>query len=180
MNRAAELLLRRPDGVWLSREGRLHSVDEAVTRALENAVRACGAMSSQIDGDSRSADFDGIALPRPSGASPLRAMISPLPFLGGAPFELHTGSVLLVLFDPDDVRRTPVEWIARQYKLTPSEQKLTEAIINGAPLGQAAEQLGIRESTARTRLKTIQTKTQCHRQVDLVRLALSLPAVRRA
>jgi DNA-binding CsgD family transcriptional regulator len=56
--------------------------------------------------------------------------------------------------------------------------RLTEAIINGLPLAEAAEQLGIRLSTARTRLKTIQTKTHCHRQVDLVQLALSLPAVR--
>ena len=62
-----------------------------------------------------------------------------------------------------------------QLRLTPSEQRLTEAIVNGVPLNEAAEQLGILPSTARTRLKTIQTKTNCHRQVDLVRLALSLP-----
>ena len=50
--------------------------------------------------------------------------------------------------------------------------------MNGTPLTEAAEHLGIRLSTARTRLKIIQTKTHCHRQVDLVRLALSLPPVR--
>ena len=76
------------------------------------------------------------------------------------------------------MRCTPVDWIARQFGLTPSEQRLTEAIINGVPLADAAEQLGIRISTARTRLKVIQAKTHCHRQLDLVRLALSLPAIR--
>ena len=60
------------------------------------------------------------------------------------------------------------------------EQRLTEAVVNGLPLVEAAEQLGIRLSTARTRLKAIQAKTHCHRQVDLVRLALSLPAVRQS
>lgn len=59
---------------------------------------------------------------------------------------------------------------------TTDAARLTDAVVNGLPLAEAAEQL--RRSTARTRLKAIQTKTGCHRQVDLVRLALSLPAVR--
>ena len=105
-------------------------------------------------------------------------MVWPLPFRAGPDPECGAGNVLMVLFDPAQVQRTPIAWLAQQYGLTPSEQRLTEAIVNGVPLAEAAEQLGIRLSTARTRLKTIQTKTQCHRQVDLVRLALSLPAVR--
>ena len=177
MNQAAETLLGRRDGLCLTRAGQLRSTDEAKTTALEVAVRKCATTS--ISPDTRCADLDRIALPRPSGGSPLRVMISPLPFLGGDPTSgFATGRVLLVIFDPDNIRRTPVDWIARQFGLTPSEQRLTEAIINGVPLVEAAEQLGIRLSTARTRLKTIQTKTQCHRQVDLVRLALSLPALR--
>ena len=183
MNRAAELLLQRAEGVWLSREGHLRSVDETCTRALDLAVRQCaaianGAINNGGLGDVGSRDLDGVMLPRSSGA-PLRVMVWPLPFLGGAgTSEFGPGNVLMVLFDPDNVRRTPIAWMGRQYGLTPSEQRLTEAIINGVPLAEAAEELGIRLSTARTRLKTIQTKTQCHRQVDLVRLALSLPAVR--
>jgi DNA-binding CsgD family transcriptional regulator len=177
MNQAAETLLERRDGLCLTRDGQLRSVDEAKTSMLELAVRNCATTS--ISPEARSAELDRIALPRPSGGSPLRVMISPLPFLGGDPMsEFATGRVLLVIFDPDNIRRTPVDWIARQFGLTPSEQRLTEAIINGMPLAEAAEQLGIRLSTARTRLKTIQTKTLCHRQVDLVRLALSLPAIR--
>lgn len=180
MNRAAEKLLRHGDGLWLGRDGTLRSVDEVRTRALEVAVRKCAAMSGAFDAGRRCDDLDGIALPRMSGAAPLRAMISPLPFLGGAAArELAPGSVLLVIFDADAISRTPVDWMARQFGLTPAEQRLTEAIINGVPLNEAAEQLGIRVSTARTRLKAIQTKTHCRRQVDLVRLALSLPALRK-
>ena len=176
MNQTAETLLARRDGLWLTRNGQLRSVDESRTAVLEVAVRRCATTS--ISPDARCADLDRIALPRPSGASPLRVMISPLPFLAGDPtLGIATDRVLLVIFDPDNICRTPVDWIARQFGLTPSEQRLTEAIINGMPLSEAADQLGIRLSTARTRLKTIQTKTHCHRQVDLVRLALSLPAI---
>jgi DNA-binding CsgD family transcriptional regulator len=88
--------------------------------------------------------------------------------------------VLAVILDPAEVQRTPVAWLARRFGLSPAEQRLTEAIVNGLPLAEAAERLGIRISTARTRLKAIQTKTGCHRQVDLVRLALSLPAIRQS
>jgi DNA-binding CsgD family transcriptional regulator len=119
-------------------------------------------------------------LPRLLQASPLRAMISPLPPLDvGSGQEFGKGSVLLLLFDPDDVPRTSIDWMARQFGLTPAEQRLTEEIVNGVPLADAADALGIRLTTARTRLKAIQTKTHCHRQSDLVRLALSMPALRR-
>jgi DNA-binding CsgD family transcriptional regulator len=181
MNAAAEALVKRSDGLCVGRNGQLRSADESKTAALELAARKCAAPT--INPDARLhvplADLDRIALPRPSGASPLRVMISPLPFLSRSTLPgLEPGTVLLVIFDPDDIQRTPVDWIARQFGLTPSEQRLTEAIVNGVPLAEAAEELGIRLSTARTRLKTIQAKTHCHRQVDLVRLALSLPAVR--
>lgn len=179
MNQAAEMLLRRADGLWLGRDGQLRSIDEARTRDLDIAARKCAAVPVAIDAERRCEDLDGIVLPRSSGAAPLRAMLSPLPFLGGPAMpELEPGRVLLIAFDSDTMSRTPVDWMARQFGLTPAEQRLTEAIVNGVPLNDAAEQLGIRLSTARTRLKTIQTKTHCHRQVDLVRLALSRPAVR--
>jgi DNA-binding CsgD family transcriptional regulator len=178
MNAAAEALIKRSDGLCLGRNGQLRSIDETKTGVLERAVRKCAVPT--INPDARCTDLDRITLPRPSGASPLRVMISPLPFLSrAAAHGFEPGTVLLVIFDPDDIRRTPVDWIARQFGLTPSEQRLTEALVNGVPLAKAAEELGIRLSTARTRLKTIQTKTHCHRQVDLVRLALSLPAVAR-
>jgi DNA-binding CsgD family transcriptional regulator len=174
-NFAAEALLKRADGVWLGREAQLCCSDEAKTRALELAVRRCAAAPG---GASASADPDGIMLPRPSGGAPLRVMVWPLPVGSGAMSEEERGAVLAVIFDPAQIRRTPIGWLAKQYGLSPAEQRLAEAIINGVPLADAAEQLGIQLSTARTRLKIVQTKTNCRRQVDLVRLALSLPSFR--
>lgn len=181
INAAAEQLLMRCDGLQLGRNGELHCASEASTRALDTSVRRCAAMATAPESAGTSPDPDGLALPRPSGALPLRAMIWPLPYLGDTTaMDFGAASVLLVVFDPEHKQPTPVGWLARQFGLTPSEQRLTEAIVNGVPLADAAEQLGIRVSTARTRLKTIQAKTDCHRQADLVRLALTLPAVRQA
>jgi DNA-binding CsgD family transcriptional regulator/PAS domain-containing protein len=178
-NQAAEELLHRGDGLALGREGQLLSADETQTRELETAARKCATMANATKADISAADLDGIVLPRSSGGAPLRAMIWPLPFLGGpAASYLARGTALLVILDPDHVQRTPVAWLAKQYRLSPAEQRLTEAIVNGVPLATAAEEFGIRLSTARQRLKDIQTKTQCPRQSDLIRLALSLPGVR--
>jgi DNA-binding CsgD family transcriptional regulator len=174
-NLAAEALLKRGEGLWLGRGGQLNTADEAKSQAIELAVRKC----ASILGNAELQTEVAIALARPSGQLPLRAMVWPLP--GGEGQAIageRRGAVLLVIFDPAQSQRTPIGWLAKQYGLSPSEERLAEAIVNGVPLAEAAEQLGIQLSTARTRLKTIQTKTHCHRQVDLVRLALSLPAVR--
>ena len=183
-NQAADTLLRRHDGLALSRDGQLLSADEAQTRELEIVARKCALLSNASKPELDAADLDGIVLPRPSGGAPLRAMIWPLPFLSAGaaqPFAppLARGTALLAILDPDRVQRTPIGWLARQYRLSPAEARLTEAIVNGVPLATAAEEFGIRLSTARQRLKDIQTKTQCSRQIDLVRLALSLPDFRR-
>lgn len=177
INAAAERLLRRADGISLGRDGTLRCIDHARTRRLGDAIRKCGAVAGMVDADAALPELDGIEIPRPSGDAPLRAMIWPLPFLSGGLLDERPGAVLLVLFDPGQVTTTRAGWMARQFGLTPSEQKLTEALINGLPLAEAAEQLGIRLNTARTRLKTIQAKTGCRRQADLVRLAMSAPPI---
>jgi DNA-binding CsgD family transcriptional regulator len=121
--------------------------------------------------------MDGIVLPRALPAPPLHAMAFAVPRSGEfAGFE-SSGAVLLVIFDPLNAERTPVGWLARQYRLSSAEERLTEAIAGGIPLADAAEQLGIRISTARWRLKVILQKTGCSRQLDLVRLALSAPPI---
>lgn len=176
MNRSAETLLRRGDGLSLGPDGQLLSIDESATRALATAARACASIASGIDPETKPGQIDAVLLPRPSGAAALRTMLAPVPFFGASgTWEFGAGAVLLVLFDPEHHHGTSVDWIARQYGLTPAEARLTEAIVNGEPLAGAAERLGIQLSTARTRLKTIQAKTQCFRQVDLVRLALAVP-----
>jgi DNA-binding CsgD family transcriptional regulator len=178
LNSAAQALLQRGDGLTLSRDGQLLSSDEARTQELDIAARKCGTVSGPDKAEIDRVDLDGIVLPRASGGAPLRAMIWPLPFLDRPAASLSHGTSLLIILDPDRVPRTPVGWLAKQYRLSPAEQRLAEAIINGVPLAAAAEQFGIRLSTARQRLKDIQTKTQCSRQSDLLRLAFSLPNVR--
>jgi DNA-binding CsgD family transcriptional regulator len=177
LNRSGDALLKRCDGLWLGRGGRLYAADESTTRALHAAMMKCAALAAGKV-DQRSADVDAVTLPRQSGNPPLRLMMWPLAAVTGQSLPGHArAAVLTIVFD--QVHRTPAGWIARQFRLTPSEERLAECIINGASLDEAAAQIGIRLSTARTRLKTIQQKTDCRRQSDLVRLAYSMPPLRR-
>lgn len=175
MNQRADALVARNDGVVLNRLGRLRSFDDRCSRALDEAIAACRALPDGIvRGD---AGLTGTMLPRERGGSPLHAMLWPV--VSASEFGLPTarGQMLLVIADPDETPRGAAAWIAQRFGLSPAEERLANAVIAGVPLNDAAEQLGIQLSTARTRLKTIQTKTGCHRQLDLVRLAMSVPSL---
>ena len=165
MNEAAEDIVADRDGIMLARDGRLRSPMESVNASLEEAVLRCASRSQA----------EGLALPR-LDASPLNAMLTPLS-LGDAPGG-GRGSVLMVLVDPDRPHRTPIDWIVRRFGLAPAEARLAALLVNGDTLVEAAGALDIKLSTARTRLKTIQAKTECHRQADLIRLAMSTPPIR--
>jgi DNA-binding CsgD family transcriptional regulator len=65
--------------------------------------------------------------------------------------------------------------LGRLYGLTESEAQLAALLVGDFTVMQAAEHLGITESTARTVLKRILAKTGTRRQASLVRLLLSGP-----
>lgn len=68
--------------------------------------------------------------------------------------------------------------LARCYGLTAAEARLYAALIAGQELAGYAEAQKVGVGTAKTHLKSIFDKTGCHRQVDLVRNALSDPVLR--
>lgn len=175
MNRRAEALVAGDIGFTLSRSGRPRSFDIGSSRALDAAIATCRLLSGADGADG----LNGLLLPRGDGGSPLHAMLWPI--VSPAEFGLAAapGQILLVVSDPDSTPPDAVGWIARRFGLSPAEARLAGAVIDGIPLADAAEQSGIRLSTARTRLKTIQAKTGCHRQLDLVRLAMSVPSIQR-
>ena len=178
MNAAASRLVDSDSGIWLDRAGHLRLPESADGSTAEAALRRFARLGDSLDLAAADGVRDAFVLPRPAPQPPLQAMAWPLPAVDGLS-ELggERGRLLLAVFDPSKVERTPVRWLSRHYGLTHGEARLAQAIVNGVPLADAAEQLGIQLSTARSRLKIILGKTGCSRQVDLVRLALSLPPV---
>jgi DNA-binding CsgD family transcriptional regulator len=69
---------------------------------------------------------------------------------------------------------------ARNFDLTPAEQRLLERLARNATITEAAEALSISATTARTHLAHIFSKTGISRQADLLALVNRLvPPVRR-
>ena len=174
MNDAAVDLLDGGDCISLDCRGALRSFDDNVSSSLEGAIRKCLAIRGKLDLNTCEADRSSIVLPRRMSAPSLQAMVWPLGFLDEQPAFGARGRVLVMIFDPERLQRTGVGWLARRFNLRASEEALVAALVNGYTLAEAAEQIGIQLSTARQRLKAIQLKTGCSRQVDLIRLALRL------
>ncbi len=65
---------------------------------------------------------------------------------------------------------SPLEVIAKAYKLTPMELRVLLAVVEVGGVPEVAEALGIAQSTVRTHLGEIYEKTGSHRRVDLVKL----------
>ena len=93
-----------------------------------------------------------------------------------APFA---ASVAVFTKDPSQAPLMPGEAFARLYKLTGGELRLLLALTHGLGAKEAADMLGISESTARTHLHHIFSKTDTTRQTELLRLLQnSTPQVR--
>jgi DNA-binding CsgD family transcriptional regulator/PAS domain-containing protein len=81
----------------------------------------------------------------------------------------------LFIGDPKQRSGDPIEQMSHLYGFTPGEAKLAWLLVGDLTLVEAASQLAITESTARTVLKRILAKTGARRQASLVRLLLSGP-----
>lgn len=66
--------------------------------------------------------------------------------------------------------------LARGFGLTEAEAAIAGLLVDGLSLEGIAEARGVQRETVRNQCKTLLAKMHCHRQVDLVRMALSLCA----
>jgi DNA-binding CsgD family transcriptional regulator len=64
----------------------------------------------------------------------------------------------------------PTEAAARQFRLTPSEARVLDAVLKVSGVSEIAEALGISEATVKTHLQNIFGKTGVRRQADLIKL----------
>ena len=168
-NTTAESLLAGGNG--LRRKGTMLAADSMTDTlrlhaAIEQAVLPAAARAGR-------ANPPIVALARREGR-PLMAAVLP-----SDDTEIASADCAAIIYvvDPDQDLQKLVEPICAFYRLSPVETRLACELARGHSLADAAEQLRVREQTARTYLKQIFLKTDTNRQVELVRLLL-LSAVR--
>jgi DNA-binding CsgD family transcriptional regulator/PAS domain-containing protein len=88
----------------------------------------------------------------------------------GATFEAR---VAIFLRELGDTSPFPAELFVRRYGITPAECRLLLLLVQGTSVQEAADALGISQSTAKTHLSRLFAKTGTDSQSDLMRLAVS-------
>jgi DNA-binding CsgD family transcriptional regulator len=99
-------------------------------------------------------------------------------FLTEESVHMNPVSYLLVLVsEPFQKRVASVNQLIELYSFSMAEAKLAFALASGDELDAYANRNGVKIATLRTQLASIYLKARVHRQSDLIRLVLSIPAV---
>ena len=166
-NAAGQAMLAKAE-VLHAAGGRLVANDRQSDRMLSDIV------ASAEDGDV-ALGIKGIALP-PNARGSERYVAHVLPLTSGARRRggaaYRAAAALFVhkaaLDDP-----SPLEAIARVYKLTPMELRVLVAVVQVGGVPEVAGTLGIAETTVKTHLGHLYEKTGAGRKADLVKLVAS-------
>ena len=173
-NRAARRVLQLEDGLRLRAGAREQSFLAAKAsedqQALHAAIKLC-VEPNVVDVPHFS---NAVRINRPSGLPAYTLNLSALPEHN----EFGTGAdrpcAIGFLNDPEEPVRVDAEILKRLYGLTAAECRLAAHLCDGDTLSAIAAKLGVRETTVKTQLQSIFDKTQTRRQVQLVKLLVSL------
>jgi DNA-binding CsgD family transcriptional regulator/PAS domain-containing protein len=160
-----ETQLLRVVGNFLQAGAAEHEV--LLGRAIQQALAAGG--GGELPGGS-------LALATRSGEHSVHLLLRPIQEADpeGA---ITAGGVALFLSSEKLQRIVSIETFARLYDLSKAEVALVAELLEGLSIIEAATHLGISENTARVQLRSVFTKTDTHRQADLMRLVLTSLAI---
>jgi DNA-binding CsgD family transcriptional regulator len=117
---------------------------------------------------------EGAALPiapivvRRASQRPLLLRILPVDGAARSPFV--GASALLVFSDLHSKAGLCVTLLSQVFGLSPAEARLAAVLAEGLSTEQAARKLGVAKATVRSQLKSVFSKTETHRQSELVAL----------
>jgi DNA-binding CsgD family transcriptional regulator len=119
-----------------------------------------------------------MSIARP-GDTPLRLSVVRSPD-NGAFDDLDRYAVVFIYdqnLDQTAARENRSLTMRQLYQLTPTEARMADFLCSGLTIKEASDLLRVTVETARFQVKRILSKTGAHRQAELVRLMLSLPAI---
>jgi len=170
LNRAAERILKKKDGLCWSENGisAIHAGEATHLRSLISGAKSTAAGKGALGAGS-------LAISRSSADRPYSVMVAPLRPTPASPLT-QTPRVALFISNPEDSRPSNLQRLGAMFSLTPAESRLADKLLQGKGLAEAANLLGITVQTARVHLKRVFGKTFTCRQSELMRLLLSSPA----
>jgi DNA-binding CsgD family transcriptional regulator len=154
--------------------------DGSIVRAANNVLAAVDPQAAHLlheivaaaDGGDGAVGTDGVAVTL-SSQTEHNWVAHVLPLTSGARRQtggLHSAVVAVFVRKVSIAVPYPIEVMAKNYKLTPSEVRVLGEVLNTNGVSRIAEALGISEATVKTHLQKIFAKTGVRRQADLIKL----------
>lgn len=158
--------------------------DGSLLRASSDALRAANPEADKalresfraIEDEDPAIGAQGITIPL-SDASGRRWIANVLPLVDGA--RRQTGAAYhavaaVFVRSSSSPNPTPIETLAKLYKLTASEIRVAEAVLRISGNDAIATALGLSRATVKTHLNRIFRKTAARNQSELIRLIAGL------
>jgi PAS domain-containing protein/DNA-binding CsgD family transcriptional regulator len=165
-NWAAERILQRGDGLAIA-NGKLSPLDASDSAKL-GAFIASAATDQKTE-----AAIGRMRIRRRDDGPPYILMVAPL----GADLAFYGRPLAIILLVDPDERAPPERELAEFFGLSPAESRLAAALLAGKKLREIAVDSGVQLTTLRTQLSSVLRKTATTRQVDLIRVLLSVPMI---
>ncbi len=164
-NANADVLARSGDVLHVL-HGKLRAVDSDSQAALARVIegtRWAADRAPPVSVAIRRGTKSLVATVLPIGSGERQKVMSPF-----------VAELAVFVQDPAQLQQPPAEALANLYGLTPAELRVTMLLVAGAPIHDIADRLGVKSNTVRTYIKSLLSKTDTSRQVDLVRLLTAL------
>lgn len=169
-NGAAHAMAASTAALQFGPGGMLRAATSSVSQQLQGLIHAAVSTGS---GQGRSAG-GALRLPGRHGKR-LQVLVEPVP-ASSLPFG-QSVPALVFCSNPDAAVGGLAASLRQFYGMSAAEALLTEALVNGLSLKEFAEQRRTTMNTVRTQAKAAAAKAGASRQVDLVRMVLTGPAV---
>lgn len=163
-NAAGRKLLQDGDGLILT-NGMLQAAKDSMKRPLRELLSRTDASAANFMGFNAAKP---LALERPSGRKSLQLLAAPSP-------EHGAGGVLLLVTDPEKSVAIPDDALKAHYNFTEAEAEVANGLLTGYSLDEISAFRNVKIGTVRDQVKSMLSKTGTSKQVELVRLLLTLP-----
>lgn len=165
-NQTAHKLAAQPDGLGV-KENRLVADGQAQNAELQFLLEQAAETGAGFS------NGGAILIKRKSQKPPLRLTI--LPFAANLLGNIPGLATLVFVDDPAKKPLSRAATLRTLFRLSPTETRLADLLLQGMEVREASERLGVTLETTRFHLKQIFAKTGVRRQTELIRLMLSLP-----
>lgn len=174
VDRKGRLVFSNESGQALLDEGRILRSAQGLLMAIDPKAnqRLADTFMAAANGGDAAVGHKGISIPLLVGDS-TSWIAHVLPLTSGARKQAgvaHAAAAAVFVRKASLNVPSAMETVARIYRLTPSEIRVLNAMVEIGGVPATADALGVSESTIKTHLHNLFEKTGTHRQADLVKL----------